>query len=309
MKSGISSGWTTEIPYDRFQEFIATDAERYQILLERIETLRLNSAVFQVKGNSHIFIFPRAQQSIRSSKGVFPFRGQSPIMLSAHYDRVEGSPGANDNSAAVFHLLKTASILDQWNLDNWMVVFTDKEELKEGEGVAEQGSFSLAEKLRDWGLENARIFIFDACGVGDTFIISSTSDHIMKNRESPGAIKARQLIRQLRDHALNTARNLNLSKILLAPTPFSDDAGFLRAGFPAQTITMLPSKESGAYGALLRSRPEFADILITGTANNPTEHRLIPETWRTLNGPNDKFIRLTPQFYGQVIRFAVELCR
>jgi hypothetical protein len=34
--------------------------------------------------------------------------------------------------------------------------------------------------------------------------------------------------------------------LALPPTPFSDDAGFLRAGLAAQTITVLPAKEAAA---------------------------------------------------------------
>jgi len=306
-----NSGWTGKslgnCLNERFLDFIALDADRYGILLEQINKLNVDSAVVPVAGNNHIFIFPPGQKSKKSSG--FPFSGQSPAILAAHYDRVDGSPGANDNSAAVFLLLKAAQILAQRGLDRWMIVFTDKEELVSGEGIAAQGSFSLAEKLISWGLENARIFNFDACGSGDTFVFSNTTDHIMKNDARPGVIKAMQIIRQLRDHAMETARSLHLDKVLLAPIPFSDDAGFLRAGLPALTITMLPSKEASGYSSLLRNRPDFASTLISGGIKNPAERLLIPETWRSLNSASDTHLRLTPQFYGNVIRFAVELCR
>ena len=309
MKHKHNSIWAEEFPYDRFFDFIAPNADRYGILLKQIEKLALNSAVVSIAGNRHIFVFPRTQKLIRHSGGVFPFSGQSPVMLAAHYDRVAGSPGANDNSIAVFHLLKAASILEQRGLDCWIIVFTDKEELNAGEGIVDQGSFSLAEKLISWGLENARVYIFDACGAGDTFIISSTADHIMKNDKRAGIVKAKKLTRQLRNHALKTAHSLRLDKILLVPTPFSDDAGFLRAGLPAQTITMLPSGEAGPYAAVVQNRPEFADLLISGALKDPAERRLIPETWRSLNNAADNHLRLTPGFYGQVVSFAVELCR
>ena len=306
MRAGKNDGWTEESPYDRFFDFIAPEADRYGILLERIEKLNLKSLVVNVAGNNHIFIFPAGQKLIQNTG--FIYGGQDPVMLVAHYDRVKGSPGANDNSAAVFLLLKASSILDQRGADNWIIIFTDKEEIKDGEGIASQGSFSLAEKLKSWGLENARIYIFDACGAGDTFIISSTTDHIMKNSDSPGIKKTKQLIRDLRDHALQIAHYLRLNKVLLAPTPFSDDAGFLRAGLPSQTITMLPSREAGPYASLLRNRPEFADFLILGALKSPAERRSIPETWRTLNNATDTHLRLTPQFYRQIVTFAVELC-
>ncbi|MDR2133862.1 MAG: Zn-dependent exopeptidase M28 [Treponema sp.] len=299
--------WTGESPYERFFDFIAPGADRYTILLAQTEKLALNSVVIPVNGNSHFFIFPR-ERGLKPSAGV-PFRGQSPAILVAHYDRAAGSPGANDNSAAVFQLLKAAIRLGELGADYWIVIFTDKEELGAGEGIRDQGSFALAEKLRTWGLGDARVFNFDACGTGDTFVISSTTDYLLKNDKRPGIRKAKQLILGLRDHALDTARYLGMDRVLLAPTPFSDDAGFLRAGIPAQTVTVLPAGEAGPYASLLRKRPEFADSLISGKIRDNADRLLIPETWRCLNGPSDSHLRLTPEFYDRVVRFAVELCR
>jgi hypothetical protein len=298
-----------EISYERFLDFIAPGADRYGILLSLTEELGLNSAVLPVNENRHFFVFPQGQKIKSAGDGGFPFRGQNPVILAAHYDRVPDSPGANDNSAAVFHLLQTARRLEELHASYWIIVFTDKEELKAGEGIRDQGSFGLAEKLKLWGLGASRAFIFDACGTGDTFIVSSTTDYLLKNDEQPGARRTKQLIQALRDQALETARLLRLHKVLLVPTPFSDDAGFLRAGIPAQTITMLPAEEASAYAALLRKRPGFADSLISGTIQSPADRLLIPETWRRINGPSDSPLRLTPKHYNRIVRFAVELCR
>jgi hypothetical protein len=296
------------ISYTRFLDFIAPGADRYGILLSLTEHLGLNSAVLSINGNRHFFIFPRGQKIRSAGRGGFPFSGQSPVILAAHYDRVPGSPGANDNSAAVFHLLKTALGLEKLGAGYWIIIFTDKEELTAGEGIRDQGSFTLAEKLKLWGLGSSRVFILDACGSGDTLVISNTTDYLLKNDGRPGILKTRQLIQDLRDRALRTARLLGLDRVLLIPTPFSDDAGFLRAGIPAQTITMLPSEEAAPYAALLRKRPEFADALISGTLQTAADRLLIPETWRCINGPADSRLRLTPEHYNRVVRFAVELC-
>ena len=276
--------------------------------MERIETLKLNSAVIDIAGNRHIFIFPPGQKPLRSTGGVFPFSGGEPFILCAHYDRVAGSPGANDNSIAVFQLLSAAVILAQQGIDRWMIVFTDKEELKSGQSFEEQGSYTLAEKLKTWRLERAKIYNFDVCGAGNVFLFSTTTDHILKESERPNIGKLRETLSHLRAHALQTASKMNLNKFLLAPIPFSDDAGFLRAGLAAQTITVLPAEEAAQYETLLRSRPEFAKILISGI-KDPSERRRLPETWRMLNNASDTHSRLTPQFFDQVVRFAVELCR
>jgi hypothetical protein len=295
-----------EIPYTRFFDFIDLKADRFAILGSMLDDLGLNSMVIPVNGNRHFFIFPKGQK-INPVKG-FPYRFQNPVILVSHYDRVAGSPGANDNSAAVFHLVKTAMQLTLQGTDYWIIILTDKEELLEGETIEDQGSYTLAKKLKEWGLGEARVFIFDACGAGDTFIISNTSDYLLKNDNRPGIRKARQLNEDLRDYALQTARFLRLNRLLLVPTPFSDDAGFLRAGIPAQTITMLPAKEAFSYASLLRRRPEFAEFLLAGEIKDPTDRRHIPEIWRCLNGPSDSHLLLTPENFGEVVRFACALC-
>jgi hypothetical protein len=295
-----------EIPYNRFFDFIDLQADRFAILRSILDDFGLNSMVISVNGNRHFFIFPKGQK-INPAKG-FPYRFQNPVILVSHYDRVAGSPGANDNSAAVFHLVKAAIQLTLQNADYWIIILTDKEELLAGETIEDQGSYTLAQKLKEWGLGEARVFIFDACGAGDTFIISNTSDYLLKTDNRPGIRKARQLNENLRDYALQTARFLHLNRLLLIPTPFSDDAGFLRAGIPAQTITMLPAKEAFSYASLLRRRPEFAEFLLAGVITDPTERRHIPEIWRCLNGPSDSHLLLTPENFAEVVRFACALC-
>ncbi|MDR2479786.1 MAG: M28 family peptidase [Treponema sp.] len=309
MKLRTSREWAKESPYERFFEFTGMEADRFGILFSLLEKLMLNAAVIPVNGNQHFFIFPRGKNVKPSSGGAFPFRGQSPVMLVAHYDRVPGSPGANDNSAAVFQMIKTALRLDEQGVDYWIIVLTDKEELKSGEGIREQGSFSLAENLKIWGLGDARIFNFDACGTGDTFIFSSTAGYLLKKNENSGTGRIQQNLEALRNHALATARYLRINKVLSIPTPFSDDAGFLRAGLPAQTITMLPTEEAAPLASLLRNRREFADAIISGPSKSSSSRMQLPETWRCLNGPSDSYLRLTPEYYSRVVRFAVELCR
>jgi len=303
-----TEAWAKISPYNRYYDFIAPDADRYTVLLEHIEKLKLNSAVITVSGNRHIFIFPPDQKSLRSKSG-FPFRGQNPYLLCAHYDRVTDSPGANDNSIAVFHLLNAAIKLSVRGISKWIIVFTDKEELKKGESFEDQGSFSLAREMKMWGLEKARIYNFDTCGAGNAFLISTTTDHILENSERPNIKKVSKKIKQLRDHALATTDILRTEKVLLAPAPFSDDAGFLFAGLASQTVTILPGSEAEKYEALLRVRPEFIDLIISGKAGEPDNRKYLPETWLNLNNAGDTPSRLTPQYFDQIVRFMVELCR
>ncbi|MDR2185793.1 MAG: M28 family peptidase [Treponema sp.] len=290
-----------DTPYDRFEPFIAPGADRFALLRDLLAELGLHFSVIPLAGNRHFFI----GSALPGQGGDCPaLRGRT--VLAAHYDRSAGSPGANDNSAAVFMLIETAVKLRAAENRNWLVIFTDKEELSRDEGIRDQGSYSLAAGLKKLGLRE--LFIFDACGAGDTLIISTAADHLIKNETGPGIANVRRQVRNLRGRALETVRNLSMEKVLLLPTPFSDDAGLLRAGLPAQTITVLPAKEAAGFAALLRKDPGFAAALLSREVRDSRGPRLIPETWRSLNGPGDSPLRLTPQHYKRVVRFALALC-
>jgi len=288
------------IPWQRFKEFISPHADRFRILKESLEETKLDYTVLEIAGNRHIVVTPPL------SMEQFPQRRPPPVLV-AHYDRAPGSPGANDNSAGVFLLLEAAIKLKNSAAANWVVIFTDKEELKSGEGIAAQGAYTLALGFKNLKMEKSKIFCFDACGVGDTLVISTTADHLLK--KEAGGKKLQKAVLALQKTALGTARDLGLAKVLLAPTPFSDDAGFLRAGLAAQTITMLPSAECIGLAAALRKSADLADTLINATFSKDNRAAAIPETWRSLNSPSDSYLRLTPEHFRTVLRFAQALCR
>ena len=269
------------------------------MLGELVKEAALPCSVTEIAGNRHLVIAPEPPEE--------EYLRRPPVILVAHYDRAQGSPGANDNSAAVFILLETAVKLKKENEKNWMVIFTDKEELKTGESIQDQGAYTLAAGLKNTKLEKAKIFCFDACGAGDTLLISTTIEYLLK-KESGGE-KIRDSLMELRNAALGTARSLGMAKVLLAPVPFSDDAGFFRAGLAAQNISTLPSAECMQYVSELRKNQEFAEALINAGQKQKGRLRSIPETWRYLNTPGDSYPRLTPQHYRTWIRFAEGLCK
>jgi hypothetical protein len=295
----MSDGYMKGTPWGWFREFIGLKADRFAILEDLLEKAKLEFKVVTIAGNRHFFVTPPPPEE--------EFLRRRPTILVAHYDRAPGSPGANDNSAGVFLLIETAMKLRSARENNWLIILTDKEELNAGESIRNQGAYTLAAGFRDAGLENARIFSFDACGAGDTLIISTTVEYLLKG-EGAGE-KIRQSLMELRKTALETARDLRLTKVLLAPTPFSDDAGFFRAGVAAQTITMLPSEECTRLISVLRRNPQFADALLSREEQKTQDRRLIPETWRSLNSPSDSHLRLTPRNFRTVMRFAETLCR
>jgi hypothetical protein len=292
------------VPYHRFMDFIAPAADRFGVLTALLTELKLRFSTLDISGNRHVLVSPGEGQTEEPP----PALSEAAVVLVAHYDRTADSPGANDNGAAVFQLIESALRLREEGAGTWRIIFTDKEELSRGEGIRDQGSYTLARTLRETGLRKSRFYIFDACGAGNTLIISTMADHLMRDETGPGAAKTRQRIQWLRDHALETARNLHLDRVLLTPTPFSDDAGFLRAGIAAQTITMLPAPEAAQAASLMRNKPDLIDALVNRDARNTWNPLLIPETWRTLNGPRDTFRRLTPENFKWAVRFACALC-
>jgi hypothetical protein len=286
----------TGMPWQHFMDFISATANRFDILTEVLKNAKLECTVLDLGGYRHIIVAPSLPDQ----------SGRLPTLLVAHYDRAQGSPGANDNSVGVFLLIEAAIQLKKKNVSNWRIIFTDGEELKSGESIQAQGSYTLAEGLKSSRLEKSRIFCFDTCGTGDTLIISTTLEYLLK--KEGGGNKLKDSLIELRGYALDTARDLRMKKVLLAPTPFSDDVGFFRAGLAVQTITMLPSNECILLVSELRKNQEFAEVLISAESRKNIRSLSIPETWRNLNTAIDSHIRLTPKHFKAVVNFAEALC-
>ncbi|MDR2701330.1 MAG: Zn-dependent exopeptidase M28 [Spirochaetaceae bacterium] len=291
-------------PYNCFREFISPEADRFALLCSVLDQCSLPRQVLEIAGKLHIAAGPE--------KGF----NACGLIFTAHYDRTSDSSGANDNGAAVFQLIETA--LRIYAPPQTMVmspvavqttapprrpvlfIFTDGEELSKGESLRRQGAYSLGLHLKQNGMGNSRIFTFDACGAGDTLIISTAADQLLKNETGPGADAMRRKVQVLRQTALEAARKARLENVLLLPTPFSEDAGFLLAGMTAQTITVLPQNEAAVCSSLVRNGKAAA--LLSNAVN--VDRRLIPETWKSLNGPGDSPLRLTPEHWKKVSAFA-----
>jgi hypothetical protein len=288
------------------------DADRFAVLKILLEELNLKFTVSKINGNRHFFIYPEKVMldPIVALLG-YPYEAvlrkivNCKTVLAAHYDRVENSQGANDNSVAVFELIKAALTLRREEVGGWLIIFTDKEELTRGESLKEQGAYSLAKALKEVLIDKTHVFIFDCCGVGDTLIISTAVDHLLQNDDNTNFSRSRHLVAQMRERALTAARNIRLEHVLLVPTPFSDDAGFFRAGLAAQTITVLPASEASGLAALLRVKPELADALVSRQDGFGKD--FIPKTWLSINGPDDRYETLTPRNFQKITDFALSL--
>jgi hypothetical protein len=288
--------------YAYFSDFIAPDADRRGIICAILKNQGIQFTIAEISGSHHILV--NLQEYQDNGQEITAWKKRNFTVLIAHYDRVPGSPGANDNSAAVFMLVEAAIQLVKNKERRWILIFTDKEEITAGAGIKSQGSYSLALGLKNLVLPGANFYIFDACGSGDTLILSTTLEYLLKEEKGRGAMKTLRGIERLRIKALACAKDLAITKILTAPTPFSDDAGFLSAGIPAQTITVLPGEEAAALASALRLNPHLAESLVNGSR----ESGFFPETWRRINSPEDTERCLTPEQFNRIVRFACALC-
>lgn len=278
-----------------FRRFIQVESERFSFLRGYLQERGLDPATVELAGSRHLLVGPAR-------------RVQPPhTILMAHYDRV--GVGANDNSAAVFMLAEVARQLRRDRNESWLAIFTDREEAAASGGVHAQGSFGLARGLQSIGLDLARVFIIDACGRGDCLVVSTTADRLLENAANDHSISFKRSCRLLRLAVLEAARNIPKLRTALLPTPFSDDAGFLAAGLPAQTLTMLPSAELDRLIQEMRSNADLAYSLVGG--DMAVDRNKLPETWRLMNGDRDTLETLDRSGASRKALIAVlcELCQ
>jgi hypothetical protein len=290
-------------PWAYFPLFVGNSASRFETLRRVVADMGLaepeDRHIVNI-GDCRHFLISAEKQHVRR---------KSPVVLLSHYDAVPGSPGANDNGAAVFMLLALAAELRRNGAQDWLVILSDKEEVPEAGGISQQGAYLLASCLSRTALADSPFFILDSLGRGDTIVISTTADMMLRGMESRAARNRAHSMQTLRGRALRSAAKAGIDRTLLFPTPFSDDAGFLLAGLAAQTITALPHAE--AQRALAATRRRTLSTRLNGEATLPfleTAHTDRPYTWQLMNSSEDKISTLTPENFPRIIRFLSLLC-
>jgi len=249
-----------------FKDFIAPDCDRAAFIQNYLEKAGLEAPIMQMEGKNHIYV-------------KFPQNHYNPMFriktVIAHYDRFPGSPGANDNSAAVFCLMEwaksvvsTGSTTGGQYFHNIRLIFTDGEELGAAGGVVEQGAFPLAQVFRRLGITNDDIYVFDCMGRGDVPILTQT---ILPPKTPQRFIKDFSALEQRAASLLHASAN---GRWFSLPCNYSDNASFIANGIPAVAITLLPSPEVTAA-----TRGE------------------VPQTWQLLHTPQDNLESLTPQSF------------
>lgn len=95
--------------------------------------------------------------------GVLPGASEERVVISAHYDHIEGCVGADDNATGVAGLLETARVLSTGSFDRTLVVACwDEEEL----GLV--GADAYAQRAVDTDEPLAAVFVYEMLGYADS---------------------------------------------------------------------------------------------------------------------------------------------
>lgn len=256
--------------YNDFKRFIGLDTDRASYIKQFLNRIRLNCPVIPIDGKNHLYVsFPKNQYN-----PLFKIK-----TVIAHYDRVPGSPGANDNSSSVYSLLKWAErLVNRPGIHNVRIIFSDGEETMNG--VASQGAYGLAQVFKKLGLTKDDVFVFDCMGRGTIPVLAEAN--------FPPAVSQSFLkeYTELENRAEKLLQN-TCGKYIKAPCNLSDNAGFLANGVPAVALTMLPSDEADGL-LLFDRRPASWDLLHTMNDNfESLEERSFEITAAILDGLAD----------------------
>ena len=272
-----------------FSRYIAPDTNRAAFIQEYLSLRGVKSNCVCMEGKKHILV----QFDRRFYNPQFKIK-----TVVAHYDRVSGSPGANDNSAADFMLMDWAVRLNAMpDFHNVRIFFTDGEELGWNTGINEQGAFAIASTFKRLGITNDDVYVFDACGRGEVPVLARTNI-------SPAAPK--DFIKRFNDLFERTQNLLRVSspqRWMSLPVPYSDNASFIACGIPAVAVTMLPADEAVLYARNLMTSPSLENMVLNreqskqerqepGHVEYSYKERL-PHTWRLFHTENDSMDSLT----------------
>jgi len=155
--------------------------------------------------------------------------GDRVLVLIAHHDAVPGSPGANDNAAAVGILLHLVSRLGSRVPPGFRVrlLFTAAEEL---------GYLGARAYVRDTAMAGVvGVLSLELCGIGDSLAICDVSDETAFLRRFTGALDGLGLKRDDGYHVVGRI-----------PVFGSDHRAFAGAGVAAYGLTVVPSREAEA---------------------------------------------------------------
>ena len=279
---------------DELERFCGPNADRHAVLVSSLKRRGIPFETIPIGDARHLALpVPNAS----SLDGEY-YR----VTLVAHYDRVSGTPGANDNAAAVFQLLSHWEDIRRlgWN-HRTQVLFTDKEELTGDKRATDQGAWHLARHLSRLGARNILFFVLDMCGVGNTPVWGRS---IRKAGLLPGGGAGARSYLAMEGFL----RRFTGGRYFGVNPMFSDDLGLLLGGYPALQLSLLPREEAEAVAGEFGSTPVEADPEAPARAREKIRSSL-PPSWRTNHGPDDNVDSLDPGSFLLMSRLLRDLAR
>ncbi len=192
----------------------------------------------------------KAYRNIIAEKAAGP-NDKPPILIGAHYDAAQGSPGADDNASGIAVMLETARILSGIRLSGPVrfVAFT----LEEPQQVQFLiGSSHFVEEAKKAGEKYAAVLILESVGYASnekgsqiipSFVRILAPDvgnflGIVANRASESIMKAfRESAKESVPELPVASYKAPFSGYLTPETRFSDHSPFWDSGYPALMLT------------------------------------------------------------------------
>ena len=184
------------------------------------------------------------------------------IILSAHFDAVSGSPGANDDASAIAILIDVIEKLRKLKLKNRIrIVFFDDEEI---------GRFGSISYIKEYRLKDLiAVYHLELCGYGDIFGLWP----ITKINEDSYALKIIESVLK--------NKKIYFERLPQLPAFWGDDLSFRNAGFKhALCISVGPKEEKEQIKKFVKSNVlKIIFDYYTGRA---------PKMFKLYHSPEDK---------------------
>lgn len=275
---------------DEFKEFLEPQTDRTEWIQKKLLDSGIDSCVLKLGEQKHIYV-------------KFPLSSYNPLFkiktILVHYDRI--GIGANDNSAAVYQVIKWAQKLNtQLDFHNIRIIFTDGEEIGfDSENKNFQGALGIASIFKRLGLTNDDIYAIDSCGRGDVLVVSSTG----KNSGSKDFTKKFNI---LYENTIELAKKSCPEKWVTIPVPYSDNASFVAMGIPAIAITLLPKTEATSYMRELQKNHNLNNDVVN---RSETSKDILPLTWKMMHTDQDCIENLTIESWSVMENFLDTLAK
>jgi len=201
--------------------------------------------------------------------------GERVLLLAAHHDAVPGSPGANDNAAAVGLLLSLIERLAAASPTKLRVrcVFTAAEE---------RGYLGARNYVGDVDVgELAGVLSLELCGIGDSLVVWDAEGETPFLRTVSSALEG-----------IGLARDASYHVVGRIPMFGSDHRAFVPLGVPAYGFTLVPSANAEA----LR---QFVWSLVLGAIRHLIRRPVPFDTYHT---PRDRRGTLEPAALALALR-------